>query len=228
MSLNAKAAQFAVRCGARSATDITGVGLLGHGTQLARASNVTLELGIDTLPVLEGAPTFAEQGLLSAATYANRDYVGDFVRFDADVGLTWQDLLFDPQTSRSKRSRSTRRAFPCPLGLAMGLGAEGAKARRRLAHVLPSLASRRAPTVRNRRAVHGARRHRPRRRSRGRSVSGAFRFRVTTSKPRRPVVSDCVRHRGRAPVHPASVPAAALRRATAQEVVCVPTLTMTL
>ncbi len=99
MSLNAKAAQFAVRCGARSATDITGVGLLGHGMQLARASNVTLELGIDTLPVLEGAPTFAEQGLLSAATYANRDYVGDFVRFDADVGLTWQDLLFDPQTS---------------------------------------------------------------------------------------------------------------------------------
>lgn len=98
-SLNAKAAELAVRCGARSATDITGFGLLGHSMQLARASNVTLELGIDKIPVLQGAPTFAEQGLLSAAAYTNRDYVGDFVRFDADVGLPWQDLLFDPQTS---------------------------------------------------------------------------------------------------------------------------------
>jgi len=98
-ALNAKAAELAKRCGARSMTDITGFGLLGHAMQLARASGVALEIGVDGVPLLDGALGFAEQGLLSAAAYANRDYVGDAVRFDDDVSLPARDLLFDPQTS---------------------------------------------------------------------------------------------------------------------------------
>ena len=80
-------------------TDITGFGLLGHAMQLARASGVALEIGVEGVPILDGALTFAEQGLLSAAAYANRDYVADAVRFDDDVSLPARDLLFDPQTS---------------------------------------------------------------------------------------------------------------------------------
>jgi selenide,water dikinase len=98
-SLNAKAAELARRCGAVCATDVTGFGLLGHAMQLARASGVALEIGFDGVPLLDGAPGFAEQGLLSAAAYTNRDYVGDAVRFDDDVPLPARDLLFDPQTS---------------------------------------------------------------------------------------------------------------------------------
>jgi len=98
-SLNAKAAELARRCDAVCATDITGFGLLGHAMQLARASGVALELGIDGMPLLDGALGFADQGLLSAAAYTNRDYVGDAVRFDDDVPLPARDLLFDPQTS---------------------------------------------------------------------------------------------------------------------------------
>lgn len=98
-SLNAKAAELARRCGAVCATDITGFGLLGHGMQLARASGVALELGFEGVPLLDGALGFADQGLLSAAAYTNRDYVGDAVRFDDDVPLPARDLLFDPQTS---------------------------------------------------------------------------------------------------------------------------------
>lgn len=98
-ALNAKAAELARRCGARCVTDITGFGLLGHGMQLARASGVSLEFGVEGLPLLDGALGFAEQGLLSAAVYSNRAYVGDDVTFDDDVPLAMQDLLFDPQTS---------------------------------------------------------------------------------------------------------------------------------
>lgn len=97
--LNAVAADLAQRCGARCATDVTGFGLLGHALQLARASGVALELGTEGVPLLDGAVAFAEQGLLSAATYTNRDYVGDAVAFDDDVPLPLRDLLFDPQTS---------------------------------------------------------------------------------------------------------------------------------
>jgi selenide,water dikinase len=98
-SLNAKAAELARRCGAVCATDITGFGLLGHAMQLGRASGVALEIGVDGVPLLDNALGFAEQGLLSAAAYTNRDYVGDAVRFDDDVALPARDLLFDPQTS---------------------------------------------------------------------------------------------------------------------------------
>jgi selenide,water dikinase len=98
-TLNAKAAALARRCGAACATDVTGFGLLGHALQLARASGVALEMGCGGAPLLDGALGFAEQGLLSAAAYRNRDYVGDAVRFDDDVPLAARDLLFDPQTS---------------------------------------------------------------------------------------------------------------------------------
>ncbi len=98
-TLNARAAELARGCGARSATDITGFGLLGHAMQLARASGVALEIGVDGVPLLDGVLGFAEMGLLSAAAYTNRAYVADAVRFDDDVALPARDLLHDPQTS---------------------------------------------------------------------------------------------------------------------------------
>lgn len=98
-TLNSRAADLARRCGAVCATDVTGFGLLGHAMQLARASGVALELGLEGLPFLDGVAGFADLGLLSAATYTNRDYVGDAVRFADDVPQSSRDLLFDPQTS---------------------------------------------------------------------------------------------------------------------------------
>ena len=98
-TLNATAAALARQCGVSAATDVTGFGLLGHALQLARASEVALELGFAGVPVLEGALGFAELGLLSAAAYSNRAYVGDAVRFADDLPRAAQDLLFDPQTS---------------------------------------------------------------------------------------------------------------------------------
>ncbi|MFC1642520.1 selenide, water dikinase SelD [Myxococcota bacterium] len=98
-TLNHLAAELARKCGARCATDVTGFGLLGHAMQLAHASGVALELGVDGVPLLEGALALAEQGLLSAAAYANRDYVGNAAEFEDEVTLPARDLLFDPQTS---------------------------------------------------------------------------------------------------------------------------------
>jgi len=98
-TLNAKGAELARRCGVRCVTDITGFGLMGHAMQLARASGAALEFGVDGVPFLDGAFSFAEQGLLSAAAYTNRAYAGDTVRFDDDVTLPARDLFFDPQTS---------------------------------------------------------------------------------------------------------------------------------
>jgi selenide, water dikinase len=97
--LNKDAANLARAFGVSCATDITGFGLLGHALQLARASGVSIEIDISGIPFLNGALEFASQGLLSAATYNNRAYVGRAVEFDDTITLAEQDLLFDPQTS---------------------------------------------------------------------------------------------------------------------------------
>ncbi len=98
-ALNDWAAESARACGAVSATDITGFGLLGHAMQLARASGVALEIGMAGIPFLEGALSFAEMGLLSAAAYSNQEYVGTRAAFEEEIPLASRDVLFDPQTS---------------------------------------------------------------------------------------------------------------------------------
>lgn len=98
-TLNKDAAHIAWEYGATACTDITGFGLLGHAIQMARASKVSMEFWLDEIPRLDGVLKYAGMGLLSAATYANRKYVGDNVMFDSDIDLAGQDLLFDPQTS---------------------------------------------------------------------------------------------------------------------------------
>src|SRR3712207_2528882 len=54
-ALNAEASRAALSVGARCATDVTGFGLLGHASHVARASGVALHLDLGRLPVLEGA-----------------------------------------------------------------------------------------------------------------------------------------------------------------------------
>ncbi len=98
-SLNARAALLAGDCGVKACTDITGFGLLGHTCQMAEASKVAVELAFGKVPRLDGVIQWAKMGLLAGATYANRKYVEHKVRFDDDILLEEQDLLFDPQTS---------------------------------------------------------------------------------------------------------------------------------
>lgn len=80
-------------------TDITGFGLLGHLHELARGSQVGVEIRTSRLPILPDALAIANMGLVPAGAYRNREFVGEAASFSADVPLAMQDLLFDPQTS---------------------------------------------------------------------------------------------------------------------------------
>lgn len=116
-TLNAEGARLAALHGVHAATDITGFALLGHTLQLARASGVAMEFYSDQLPRFEGVRGFAELGLLPAAAYSNRAYVGDAVCFAPEVALADQDLCFDPQTSGGL-------LLACPADQAQALLAE--------------------------------------------------------------------------------------------------------
>jgi selenide,water dikinase len=96
--LNRDAADAALRHHVRAATDITGFGLAGHASGVARESSLTLEIRAADLPLLpraaELAPRFQPAGLK-----ANRRQFEPGVVYEADPGEVVKALLYDPQTS---------------------------------------------------------------------------------------------------------------------------------
>jgi selenide,water dikinase len=97
-ALNAAASRAALDVGARCATDVTGFGLLGHASHIARASRVTLRIRADRVPMLPGAREAVERGVKTGGADRNLKYIEPLV----DWGKTSEvdrALLIDPQTS---------------------------------------------------------------------------------------------------------------------------------
>lgn len=99
LELNAKAANIAKPFKIHACTDITGFGLLGHSWEIAKASNVALELWAGRIPVLNGARDLATQGYIAAGNFANLKYLQDKVDFAPDLALLEHHILADPITS---------------------------------------------------------------------------------------------------------------------------------
>ena len=95
----AKASRVMVELGAHACTDVTGFGLLGHAYEMAKGSNVTLEIDSDAVPLLPDVIDLIEQKMLTRGDRNNRIYVGDTVNMDNRVSGPMQSALFDPQTA---------------------------------------------------------------------------------------------------------------------------------
>lgn len=111
-TLNDRAANLMLECDAHACTDITGFGMVGHTTEMARGSGVTIVLERNLIPVMSGVAELMDCGLIPAGLYRNRDHYSPMLK----VGSQSEDdllPLFDPQTSG---------------GLLIALAAEGAAA----------------------------------------------------------------------------------------------------
>jgi selenide,water dikinase len=97
--LNRTAGELALEFGVRSATDITGFGLLGHAWELASASGVGLRLSFQALPFVRGAYRYAQEWIFPGGSADNRLYFGEHVHFDPGISEDRQMLAFDAQTS---------------------------------------------------------------------------------------------------------------------------------
>jgi selenide,water dikinase len=97
-ALNGAASRAALAVGARCATDITGFGLLGHMSHIARASNVTLQLELNSVPVFEGVREAVRAGATTDGAKRNAEYLKDLVRFTRGSEEE-RAILWDPQTS---------------------------------------------------------------------------------------------------------------------------------
>jgi len=93
------ASKIMIRLGASACTDITGFGLLGHAYEMAKASNVTLNIESSSVPLLPDVLELIGQGMLTRGDKNNRVYVGNTVIIAENVGSEMQSALFDPQTA---------------------------------------------------------------------------------------------------------------------------------
>jgi selenide,water dikinase len=84
--------------GVHACTDITGFGLIGHASEMAVASNVTLVIRGADVPAFAGVLDIAAKNR-SGGMNSNREFFADAVEISKDVPADVQDLLFDPQTS---------------------------------------------------------------------------------------------------------------------------------
>jgi selenide, water dikinase len=99
-ALNARAADVLVRSApdVHACTDITGFGLIGHASEMASASGVTLEIRSDDLPLLEGVRDLASTNR-SGGMGSNREHFAAATSLDPGVDPLLVDIGFDPQTS---------------------------------------------------------------------------------------------------------------------------------
>ncbi|MGI8836594.1 MAG: selenide, water dikinase SelD [Pyrinomonadaceae bacterium] len=85
--------------GVKGATDVTGFALLGHAWEIAKASNVTIEIEAGAVPLIEGALELASAGMLTSGDKTNREYIGADIEIAESVDKNLVKLLFDPQTA---------------------------------------------------------------------------------------------------------------------------------
>lgn len=95
----AHASKVMQKVGVSACTDITGFGLLGHAYELAKASQVTLNIDSTRVPLLPDVLELISQGMLTRGDKNNRAYVGETVRIRTSVSGEMQSALFDPQTA---------------------------------------------------------------------------------------------------------------------------------
>ena len=107
-------------------TDITGFGLIGHATELAAASAVSLELDSAAIPLLAGVRELVS-GNVPGGGRTNRQHFGARVEIGPTVPADVAELLFDPQTSGGLLIAVAADALEPAITALRGAGVAGAE-----------------------------------------------------------------------------------------------------
>ncbi len=83
----------------KTATDVTGFGLMGHLSEIAAQSKVTIEIFADQVPVFSGVFDYIRQGMISGAIERNKEFASQYVTASPEVKEERETVLYDPQTS---------------------------------------------------------------------------------------------------------------------------------
>jgi selenide, water dikinase len=96
--LNKSAADALKSFHPHAVTDVTGFGLLGHGSEIARGSDVSFEISLSQVPVLDGTYELAAKGVVPGGSKSNHKWLMEDVEY-MDISQEEQLVLCDAITS---------------------------------------------------------------------------------------------------------------------------------
>ncbi len=99
LELNRRAAEICLQFRVDAMTDITGFGLIGHASEVAKASHVSIQIDYRKIPILPGALEYSLAGFCAGGLTNNRDFFAKTSSIQNSVPAEVQNILFDPQTS---------------------------------------------------------------------------------------------------------------------------------
>ena len=96
--LNKKAAEVLSDFSPSAVTDVTGFGLLGHGSEMASGSHVSLVIFLNKVPILDGTLQLAIDGVIPGGSKENHKWLDKDVDYQ-DITPEEQLILCDAITS---------------------------------------------------------------------------------------------------------------------------------
>mgnify|MGYP003393829188 FL=1 len=97
--LNKGASEAMTEAGIKTATDVTGFGLLGHLYGMLKASGVGAKLNLSSIPTIKGVFKYAKKGHIPGGTKNNLEYVKGKVIWGDSITNETKYILADAQTS---------------------------------------------------------------------------------------------------------------------------------
>lgn len=97
--LNRGASEVFLEIGAHACTDISGFSFLGHACELAEKSGVGLKIDAGAVSLIEGALSYAKQGMFPGGTHKNKKAYSAGIHFSGEIPENLQLLFFTPETS---------------------------------------------------------------------------------------------------------------------------------
>jgi selenide,water dikinase len=97
--LNRRASEISLQFKVDAMTDITGFGLIGHASEVAKASRISIQIDHQRIPILPGALAYSRAGFCASGLTSNRDFFAPRTDISIAIPPELQNLLFDPQTS---------------------------------------------------------------------------------------------------------------------------------
>ena len=97
--LNRRAAEICLTFRVHAMTDVTGFGLAGHASEVAKASQISIQIDHAKLPLLPGTIDYSRQGFCAGGLTSNEQFFGTGVITRPSIPPELRNVLFDPQTS---------------------------------------------------------------------------------------------------------------------------------
>ncbi len=97
--LNKSGAEIMKKYNIKGATDITGFGLAGHAYKMAKASDVTISINMEKVPLIGRTYNLIVEGCIPGASFRNLEFVDEHLFSLPEIDYNLKMIAFDAQTS---------------------------------------------------------------------------------------------------------------------------------